>query len=86
MRTPGTPGTGITGAKAKCSLGAHNQLFPQAGPEIQCRSRLALYLDRAADAHLRDFSRGLAGFARISLKQRSVLVQIADRVLRRAAA
>jgi hypothetical protein len=33
-----------------------------------------------------DFLRSLAGFARISLKQRSVLAQVADRVLRRAAA
>jgi hypothetical protein len=33
-----------------------------------------------------DFLRSLAGFACISLKQRSVLAQIADRVLRRAAA
>jgi hypothetical protein len=34
----------------------------------------------------RDFLRSLAGFVRISAKQRSVLGQIADRVLRRAAA
>jgi hypothetical protein len=33
-----------------------------------------------------DFLRSLAGFACISAKQRSVLAQIADRVLRRAAA
>jgi hypothetical protein len=86
MRTPGTPGTGITGAKVKCSLGADNQLFPQAGPEIQCGFRPALYLDRAADAYPRDFLGSLAQLARISSKQCSVLAQFADRVLRRAGA
>jgi hypothetical protein len=52
MRTPGTPGTGITGAKARKSLDGDNQLLPHADPEIQCRFRLALDLDRVADAHL----------------------------------
>lgn len=52
MRTPGTPGTGITGAKAGKSLGSDDQLLSHAGSEIQCRYRLALYLDREADALL----------------------------------
>jgi hypothetical protein len=52
MQTPGTPGIGITGAKAEKSLGGDDQLLPHAGPEIQCRYRLALNLDREADALL----------------------------------
>jgi hypothetical protein len=52
MRTPGTPGTGITGAKAGKSLGSDDQFLSHTGSKIQCRYRLALYLDREADALL----------------------------------
>jgi hypothetical protein len=52
MKTPGTPGPGITGAKAVSSSGDDGLLLPHAGLEVQCRYRLALHLDRAADAHL----------------------------------
>ena len=41
MPTPGTPGTGITGAKAGKSLGSDSQFLSHVGPEIQCRYRLA---------------------------------------------
>jgi hypothetical protein len=52
MRSPRAPGGGITGAKAEKSLGGDDQLVPHAGPESQCRYRLALDLDREADALL----------------------------------
>ena len=60
MRTPGTPGTGITGARTGKSLGSDRQFLPHAGPEIQCRYRLASDLDRAADAHLFEGRHALA--------------------------
>ena len=52
MQHPRTPGAGITGAEAGKSLGGDDQLLPHAGPDMQCRYRAALHLDRAADAHL----------------------------------
>jgi hypothetical protein len=52
MRTPETPGAGITGVKAVSSSGDDDQLLPRAGSKIQCRLRVALYLDREADFQL----------------------------------
>lgn len=52
MQNPRTPGTGITGAKAVSSLAGDDLLLPHDGPELQRRYRLALRLDREADAAL----------------------------------
>jgi hypothetical protein len=70
MRTPGTPGTGITGAKAKKSLGGDNQLLPHAGPEMQCRCTRARNRNREAGAYLffgrRDVTERFAHYAAAS--------------------
>ena len=49
MRAPGTPGTGITGAKAGKSLGSDNLLLSHAGHLAQYRFEVAARLDREAD-------------------------------------
>ena len=51
MKRPRTPGAGITGAHNK-SLAGDVVRSIEAGPDVQRRSRLALHLDREADALL----------------------------------
>jgi hypothetical protein len=68
MRSPRTPGTGITGVATK-SLGG-DELHPtEAVPETQRRYTMALRLDREADAAL-------------FLGRHDVAERLADRVLR----
>jgi hypothetical protein len=52
MQCPRTPGGGITGAKAKCSLGADKMLLPHARYSRNRRLMMAMRLDREADVFL----------------------------------
>jgi hypothetical protein len=53
MRTPGTPGAGITGALTVTLGGEDGDALPSAATPLQQRSRRALPPDGGADAVLR---------------------------------